>query len=123
MFANEAVNATDQLLQLIVSAPENRKLGAIAVLQGHAVAVDPSSQSRPYEPLLSLAEVGKRVGFSRETLRRWKVPGVVLGNGSVRYRASEVFDYIETHEFGRRAMALRAERQLSPQTVNTTTQT
>jgi hypothetical protein len=91
----------EDIVQAVMSAPPERREEALRLLQGNL--------PRP-EPYLTLRELGRRLGFSTATLRRWQVPGHDLG-ASPRYRFSEVEAYLKTDAFKRRLMALRAIRR------------
>ena len=119
-------NTVDEFLLVFLGAPESRREAALQVLRGEAIAVDPTVEPRPFEPLLTRREAARRLGLSAQTLRRWKVPGICL-QGVLRFRLSEIEAYLQTEEFRRRRAAVRAERKLSakgtfqrpkPQTTN-----
>ena len=91
----------EDILQAAMSASPERREQALRLLQGNL--------PRP-EPLLTLRELGRRLGFGTTTLRRWRVPGHDLG-GRHRYRLSEIESYLSSEAFRRRQAALRAERR------------
>jgi len=91
----------EDLVQAAISAPAERREAALRLLQGNF--------PKP-EPFLTLRDLGRRLGFSTTTLRRWKVPGHDLG-ACQRYRLSEVEAYLKSETFLRRQAALRAERR------------
>ena len=91
----------EDIVQAVMSAPPERREEALRLLQGNL--------PKP-EPYLTLRELGRRLGFSAGTLRRWQVPGHDLG-ACPRYRLSEVEAYLKTYAFKRRLMALRAIRR------------
>jgi len=111
---------------VFLGAPESRREAALQVLRGEAIAVDPTVEPRPFEPLLTRTEAARRLGVSPQTLRRWRVPGYDVENRH-RFRISDIEAYLRTEEFRRRQAAVRAGRKLSakgtvrrpkPQTTN-----
>jgi len=67
---------------------------------------------------LQIVELSELFGFTPfehdgpSFLLEWlEVPGVVLSDGSYRYRVSEIEEYLQTQDFKRRKAALRAERK------------
>ena len=92
----------EDLMKAAMSAPVAKREEAMRLLQG---------QLPKPEPYLSLRELGRRIGYSVTTLRRWLVPGHRLG-GHQRYRLTEVEAYLRSEDFQRRLAALRAERQI-----------
>ena len=99
-----------ELLTLLATSSEDRKVAALRVLRGDARLADPSDASVSAEPYLTLREIGRRLGVSPCSLWRWQVPGHELG-GRRRFRLSEVQAYLESNEFKQRADELRAERK------------
>ena len=91
----------EDIVQAVMAASPERREEALRLLQGNL--------PKP-EPYLTLRELGRRLGFSTATLRRWQVPGHDLG-ACPRYRMSEVEAYLKTDAFKRRLMALRAMRR------------
>jgi len=91
----------EDIVQAVMSAPPERREAALRLLQGNL--------PKP-EAYLTLRELGRRLGFSTATLRRWQVPGHRMG-ACPRYRLSEVEAYLRSEEFKRRLMALRAQRR------------
>ena len=110
------MNTTDEFLQVLLSAPPERKTAAMRVLRGQAAAVDP--HDGPPEPYLSLRETARHLSISACTLWRWRIPGHEFG-GRRRYRLSEVRAYLEGEDFKRRLAILRAERKLSAKDAST----
>ena len=106
------MNRVEEFLQIMLAASEARKEAALRVLRGHAIAIDPAAEPRPYEPLLTRQEAARRLGVSAQTLRRWRVPAHATETRH-RYRISDIEAYLHTEEFRRRQAALRAERRLS----------
>lgn len=94
--------ALEDIVQAAIAAPPDRREAALRVLRGQL----PAS-----EPLLTLAELAKRLGFCTATLRRWHVPGHGNYGENTRYRLGEVEAYLQSEAFERRKAALRAERQ------------
>jgi hypothetical protein len=120
------MNRVEEFLQIMLAASEARKEAALRVLRGHAIAIDPAAEPRPYEPLLTRREAARRLGVTAQTLRRWKVPGIPM-QGGLRFRLSDIEAYLATDDFKRRRAALRAAQRISakgaskqptPQTAN-----
>jgi len=115
------MNRVEEFLQIMLAASEARKEGALQVLRGQAVAVEPGSQPLTFEPLLSRWQVARRLGVTCQTLRRWKIPASsVLGRN--RYRLSDIEAYLSSEKFQRRRAALRAEQKTSEASRRPTTQ-
>ncbi len=106
------MNRVEEFLQIMLAASEAKKEAAIRVLRGHAIAIDPGSQPRSFEPLLSRAEAARRLGVTPQTLRNWKVPASSVP-GRNRFRLSQIEAYLSSNEFQRRRAALRAARKPS----------
>jgi excisionase family DNA binding protein len=100
------MSALEDLVQAAMAAPAGRREEALKVLRGEQAA-----PVRPQpEPYLTLRETAKRLGISTGTLWRWRIPGHELG-GRPRFRLSEIETYLQSEEFKRRVMALRAIRR------------
>jgi len=97
------VIALEDIMAAAMSAPPDRREAALRVLRGEL----PRS-----EPYVTLRGLSRRLGFGVTTLRRWRVPGHVVG-GAKRYRVGEVEAYFLTESFQRRKAAVRAERRKS----------
>jgi hypothetical protein len=95
------VIALEDIMAAAMSAPPERREAALRVLRGELPKA---------EPYLTLRGLSRRLGFGTTTLRRWRVPGHVVG-GARRYRVGEVEAYFATDTFRRRKAALRAERR------------
>ena len=93
----------EDLMKAAMAAPVAKREEALRLLKGQL--------PRP-EPYLTLADLGRQLGFSTRTLSRWQIPSHHLG-GHQRYRLTEVEAYLRTEDFERRLAALRAERRLS----------
>ncbi len=91
----------EDLMQAAMTAPPDRREGALRILRG---------QLPKAEPYVTLRELSRRLGFGVTTLRRWRVPSHVMG-GAKRYRVAEVEAYFATEDFARRQAAVRAERR------------
>ena len=100
-----------ELLTLLATATEARKLAAVRVLRGEAMLADPGDGNAAAEPFLTLREVGRRLQVSPCSLWRWNVPGHELG-GRRRFRMSEVSEYLESDAFKRCAAELKEERRV-----------
>lgn len=103
-------NAIEALMQAALNAPARRRQDALRVLQGDGLVAEEPDVAPANEPYLSLGDLAKRLGVSRITLWRWRVPGHDLG-GRLRYRVSDVAAYLKTDAHRRRVAALRAERR------------
>lgn len=99
-----------ELLTLLATASQERKVAALRVLRGEAGLAEPGDSPVTAEPFLTLREVGRRLGVSPCSLWRWGVPGHELG-GRRRFRLSEVVAYLESDAFKHRADELKAERR------------
>lgn len=97
---------TNEVLQALVAADDDRKAAALRILRGENVP----APAPPPEPLLTLADLGKALRIHPATLWRWRVPGRRLGMRR-RYRISEVEAYLASPEFQRRAEELRSDRR------------
>lgn len=91
----------EDIVQAAIAAPPERREAALRILRGEL----PRS-----EPLLTISELSRRLGFCTATLRRWHVPGHDNYGGNRRYRLGEVEAYFQSEAFERRKAALRAER-------------
>ena len=91
----------EDILSAAMAAPPDRREEALRVLRGQL------ARSGPY---LTLRGLARATGFGVSSLRRWQVPGHIVG-GARRYRVSEVEEYFRSTEFRRRVSALRAERR------------
>ncbi len=98
------MTALEDIVQAAMAAPPERREAALRLLRGEL----PKS-----EPLLTLSELARRLGFCTATLRRWHIPGHGNFGENHRYRLSEVEAYFTTETFQRRQAALRAERRQS----------
>lgn len=96
----------EDIIAAAMSAPPERREAALRVLRGELPKA---------EPYLTLRELSRRLGFGVTTLRRWRVPGHVVG-GAKRYRIGEVEAYFLSDAFQRRKAAVRAERSKSAST-------
>lgn len=90
----------EDIVAAAMAAPPDRREEALRLLRGEL------PRSEPYVTLRGLA---RATGFGVTTLRRWQVPGHVIG-GARRYRVSEVQEYLRSSEFKRYVSALRATR-------------
>ena len=99
-----------ELLTLLATSSQERKVAALRVLRGEAGLADPANGAVTVEPFLTLREIGRRVGVSPCSLWRWGVPGHELG-GRRRFRLSEVVAYLESDAFKRRTEELKEERR------------
>ena len=100
-------NLTNEILQALVAADDERKAAALRILRGEPVAPRPM----PTEPLLTLTALGRALNIHPCTLWRWKVPARRLG-GRPRYRVSEVERYLDSPDFKARTQELSAARRL-----------
>ena len=102
----------EELMQAVLSAPEERKLAALGVLRGEMPSVDAEAQRRysgQAEPFLTLKECARRLGVCACSLWRWQVPGHELG-GRRKFRMSEVEAYLASDAFKARAEELKEQR-------------
>lgn len=105
---------TEEIMQVVFAAPDDRKQAALRVLKGEAEvrvaeAVRFSSAGpREAEPFLTLREVGRRLGISTCSLWRYGVPGRAFG-GRRRFRMSEVEAFLAGDEFKQRPAAGRGD--------------
>lgn len=104
------MTSLEEIMTAAMVAPTDLKAQALRVLRGQARVAEPASTSHASEPLLTLRELAVSIKLSPCTLWRWKVPGHEFG-GRRRYRLAEVTAYLQSQEFQRRQMALRAERR------------
>lgn len=104
------MTSLEEIMTAAMVAPTDLKAQALRVLRGQARVAEPASTLPASEPLLTLSELAERIKLSPCTLWRWKVPGHEFG-GRRRYRLAEVTAYLQSQEFQRRQMALRAERR------------
>mgnify|MGYP000518931292 FL=1 len=104
------MTSLEEIMTAAMVAPTDLKAQALRVLRGQARVAEPTSTPPASEPLLTLRELAGRIKLSPCTLWRWKVPGHEFG-GRRRYRLAEVTAYLQSQEFQRRQMALRAERR------------
>jgi hypothetical protein len=95
------VIALEDLMSAAMSAPPERREAALRVLRGELPKA---------EPYLTLRGLSRRLGFGVTTLRRWRIPGHVVG-GARRYRVGEVEAFFTSDTCRRRMAALRAERR------------
>lgn len=91
----------EEIVSAAMVAPPDKREEALRLLRG---------QLPKPEPYVTLRGLARATGFGVTTLRRWRVPGNVVG-GARRYRVSEVEEYFRSTEFKRRVAALRAERR------------
>ena len=115
------MTATEEIMQLVLTAPEARKMAALSVLRGEAQIAEEYVPGPPptVEPFLTLQEVGKRLGLSPCSLWRWKVPGHDLG-GRRRYRILEVAAYLESTSLRGFTASRRPSRPQPKQTPDLT---
>lgn len=104
------MTSLEEIMTAAMVAPTDLKAQALRVLRGQARVAEQSSRSPASEPLLTLRELAVSIKLSPCTLWRWKVPSHEFG-GRRRYRLAEVTAYLQSQEFQRRQMALRAERR------------
>lgn len=97
----------EELMQVALSAPEERKVAALRVLKGEVSEKDRPSGPEPY---LRMKEVADKLNLSVCSLWRYGVPGHELG-GRRRFRMSEVVAYLESDEFKTKAEILKADRR------------
>ena len=94
---------TEEVMQAVLAAPDDRKRVALRVLRGEPAApVDHDS-----EKYLTQKECARRLGLSACSLWRWQVPRHLLG-GRPRFRLSEIEKYLASEEFHKRAAVVRA---------------
>lgn len=103
--ANES-SLTNDVLQALLAADDERKLAALRILRGENLP----PPTLPPTPLLTLADLGRAMKIHPATLWRWQVPGRRMGTRR-RYRIAEVEAYLESPEFEKRALELRHARQ------------
>ena len=99
-------DVTNELLQALLSAPEERKAAALKVLKGEA---PPPAAVAP-EPLLTMAQLAGQFRVNPSTIWRWNPPSHLFGE-SRRYRLSEVLVYMDSRAFQARAAELREQRR------------
>ncbi|MCX7010226.1 MAG: helix-turn-helix domain-containing protein [Kiritimatiellaeota bacterium] len=87
-------NLTNELMQAVLLAPEERKQIALRVLQGEVTSPTPQAP----EPFLTGRQVAAYFGVHTATLWRWHVPSHHFCS-SRRYRLSEVLAYLESPAF------------------------
>ncbi|TXH51627.1 MAG: hypothetical protein E6Q97_18100 [Desulfurellales bacterium] len=97
------MSSLEDIVSAAMAAPPYRREEALRLLRGQL--------AKP-EPYVTLRGLARATGFSVTTLRRWEVPGHVVG-GARRYRLSEVEEYFRSSEFRRRVAALRVERRIA----------
>jgi predicted DNA-binding transcriptional regulator AlpA len=98
---------TEEVMQAVFTAPDERKRDALRVLRGETVGV----REQDAERFLTQKECARRLGVSACSLWRWQVPRHVLG-GRPRFRLSEIEKYLASDEFKRRAAVVReADRE------------
>ena len=96
---------TNQLLQALLTATDERKQAALRVLCGEQANAEPEP-----ERYLTLKQVASKLNFHPSTLWRWRVPKRNLG-GRPRFLLSEVRAYVDSPEFQKKAKQLRLERE------------
>lgn len=101
-----ASSLTNEILQALVAADDDRKHAALRALRGERLSPPPPA----LEPLLTLADLARAMKFHPATLWRWRVPGHRLG-GRRRYRVTEVEAYLSSPAFSVRAAEIRQERR------------
>lgn len=99
----------DNLFRAAAHAPPERLHGALQVLEGRAVAVEPGTVPCPTEAYLSRAALAQVLGVSPWTIWRWRPPSHDMG-GRPKFLLSEVHRYLASDEFKCRMAGLRAER-------------
>lgn len=109
--------ALEELLQAALAASPDSRRDALQILLGQAQIAVPGTPTSSPEPYLSLRDVSRLTGISTTSLWRYRIPGHRFG-GRLRYRLSEVEEYLRTEEFQRRVAALRAERKVQLPTAN-----
>ena len=97
---------TNEILQALVTADDDRKAAALRILRGEHVSTPPSAP----EPLLTLAALGRILNLHPATIWRWKVPAHRFGSRP-RYRLSEVQTYLDSPDLQRRIEECRAARR------------
>ena len=98
---------TEEVMQVVLAAPDERKREALKVLRGELPAAGKPADTEPY---LTMREVSRRLGISVCSLWRYEVPGHELG-GRRRFRMSEVEAYLASEAFKGRAEDLKEERR------------
>lgn len=96
---------TEELIQAALAAPDERKRQALDLLRGVRFELELA-----IEPYLTLKQVATKLNLHPSTLWRWGVPKHDLG-GRPRFLLSEVRAYLDTDDFKRRAVDLRADRK------------
>ena len=97
---------TNELLQAVLIAPDERKKEALRILRGESL---PASQVGP-EPFLTLKDAATSLHFNPATLWKWGVPGHSLG-GKRRFKLSEINAYLASAAFQKRIAVLREQRR------------
>jgi hypothetical protein len=97
---------TNEILQALVTADDDRKAAALRILRGDA----PEPPAPRPEPLLTLKDLSRELNLHPATVWRWRVPCRRLGSRP-RYRMSEVEAYIGSPEFQERIRECKAERR------------
>ena len=100
----------ESIVAAFMAADEPRRVDALRILRGDAVAATATGVTRDIESFLTLRGIGKALGVSPCSLWRWGVPGHELA-GRRRFKLSEVQAYLETDEFRQRATELQGRRK------------
>ena len=94
------MSLTEELMQLVLGAPEELKREALRVLRGEP-APERRGGQRDVEGYVSHREVMEFLGVSRRSIWRWRVPCHRFGTRT-RFRLSEVAAYVESAAFRQR---------------------
>ena len=103
---SNAAALTNEVLQALLNADDDRKRAALRILRGDA----PEPPAPRPEPLLTLKDLSRALNLHPATVWRWRVPCRRLGSRP-RYRLSEVEAYIGSPEFQERIRECKAERR------------
>ena len=102
------MSLTEEVMQAVLAAPDDRKREAIRVLRGDFAAERGVNKGRmAVEPYVGLREVSEFLGVSRRSVWRWQVPCHRLGT-LTRYRLSEVAAYVDSAAYRTRLEELKA---------------
>lgn len=104
---------TEELMQVVLAAPEDRKREALMVLRGEVAGKRGAGRGGgrfDFEPFVGLGEAAEFLGVSRRSVLRWRVPGHAFGSRT-RYRLSEVSAYVGGEAFRKRMEGLRDARR------------